>query len=78
MAQTGSAPRSHRGGQGFKSPQLHNIKALTSDNADQGLKFVYAILNHPPNPPQTAGAATFVDGVGLPAMRDRQAFIPAA
>src|SRR4051812_581733 len=23
VAQTGSAPRSHRGGQGFKSPQLH-------------------------------------------------------
>src|SRR5258707_8731765 len=23
VAQSGSAPRSHRGGQGFKSPQLH-------------------------------------------------------
>ena len=25
MAQTGSAPRSHRGGQGFKSPQVHSV-----------------------------------------------------
>src|SRR5205814_3197329 len=39
VAQTGSAPRSHRGGQGFKSPQLHTTKALTSRNASQGLKF---------------------------------------
>ncbi len=26
VAQTGSAPRSHRGGQGFKSPQLHPVR----------------------------------------------------
>lgn len=26
VAQTGSAPRSHRGGQGFKSPQLHPVQ----------------------------------------------------
>jgi hypothetical protein len=27
VAQSGSAPRSHRGGQGFKSPQLHRVLA---------------------------------------------------
>ena len=27
VAQSGSAPRSHRGGQGFKSPQLHRVTA---------------------------------------------------
>ena len=27
VAQSGSAPRSHRGGQGFKSPQLHQFSA---------------------------------------------------
>src|SRR5215831_9690568 len=27
VAQSGSAPRSHRGGQGFKSPQLHQVTA---------------------------------------------------
>src|SRR6516165_6625338 len=28
VAQSGSAPRSHRGGQGFKSPQLHQVTAV--------------------------------------------------
>jgi hypothetical protein len=32
VAQSGSAPRSHRGGQGFKSPQLHPLD-LVSDQA---------------------------------------------
>ena len=27
VAQSGSAPRSHRGGQGFKSPQLHRERS---------------------------------------------------
>src|ERR1035441_9415518 len=27
VAQSGSAPRSHRGGQGFESPQLHRVLA---------------------------------------------------
>jgi hypothetical protein len=39
-----------RGVLGFKSPQLHSIKALTRMNAGQGLKCVYAILNHPRKP----------------------------
>ena len=29
VAQSGSAPRSHRGGQGFKSPQLHLVGSMS-------------------------------------------------
>jgi hypothetical protein len=55
---------------GFKSPQLHRIKALTRKNAGQGLEFVYVILNHPPKTPhKRLGAATFVGGLDLSALR---------
>jgi hypothetical protein len=36
VAQSGSAPRSHRGGQGFKSPQLHMILYATPRPAESG------------------------------------------
>lgn len=36
VAQTGSAPRSHRGGQGFKSPQVHNRSEPLSERSGRG------------------------------------------
>ncbi len=39
VAQSGSAPRSHRGGQGFESPQLHPVfpsQSLDRNEVDQG------------------------------------------
>src|SRR5580704_2196877 len=39
VAQSGSAPRSHRGGQGFKSPQLHpkpQVRAMIIHHSDHG------------------------------------------
>src|SRR5215469_3615741 len=47
VAQSGSAPRSHRGGQGFKSPQLH---ILTSQ--DIGM-----------TPEPSSGAGVLVSGM---------------
>ncbi len=51
MAQSGSAPRSHRGGQGFESPQLH-IQRSGSNPAIGTLverQTGYARLLHLPN-----------------------------
>src|SRR5580693_8120561 len=40
VAQSGSAPRSHRGGQGFKSPQLHPL-VLVSDQARRSVTWCH-------------------------------------
>ena len=51
VAQSGSAPRSHRGGQGFESPQLHPARPPLRP----GGVVVAALLGHPPprpRPPQ--------------------------
>jgi uncharacterized protein with GYD domain len=36
VAQSGSAPRSHRGGQGFKSPQVHRSSEPLSEKSGRG------------------------------------------
>jgi hypothetical protein len=44
-------------GRGFESRRPDSIKALNSGNADQGLKFIDGVLNHPPNTPRKPGPA---------------------
>lgn len=75
MAQTGSAPRSHRGGQGFKSPQLHTDKALTGKNASQGLSLCLCDGESSPGSPlQTCGRDRVPGASGLPGQCGRRQY----
>src|SRR3712207_937210 len=43
VAQSGSAPRSHRGGQGFNSPQLHTFTAPPADAVGASTPAAFAV-----------------------------------